>query len=309
MNTNSVTTNPAPQRLRTPELELCYFEWHTGEAPGAATAQTVVLVHATGFHARCWDQVVAQLAPELRVLALDMRGHGRSDKVPPYRWDAFGRDLRHFCEALDVRDAVGVGHSMGGHCLTQLGVTQLAGREAHLFRRLLLLDPVIFEPDAYSEDRYRGFASVEEHPVARRRERFESADDMRQRLAGKGSYGVWDPAVFDDYCRYGVLPAADGDGVTLACPAQVEASVYLGNTSTDVYQLIPAIDVPVTILRAAPREAGDGPEMDFGKSPTYPDLYTHFRNATDVLLPQLTHFIPMQAPALVAAYINDLVAA
>lgn len=289
---------PSEHRLQTPELSLCYFEWHTG---GESTA-TVLLVHATGFHARCWDQVVARLPPGLRVIAPDMRGHGRSDNVEPYGWDDFGRDLDALCDALSIEDAVAVGHSMGGHCLVQL-----AGRNALVLRRLLLLDPVIFEPDAYAEDRHRGFDSVDEHPVARRRERFDSWEEMRDRLQGKGSYGLWDPAVLDDYCRYGVLPVPGESSVTLACPARVEASVYLGNTATNVYELIPNIQIPVTILRAPPRDWGAQAGMDFDKSPTDPNLYTHFADATDVLLPQLTHFIPMQDPALVAAYVTDLV--
>ena len=301
----TLNDSPEPQFLTAGEVTLCYFEWFTGPGEASRTARetmpTILLVHATGFHARCWDQVIARLEPGYRVLALDMRGHGRSGNVPPYQWDAFAADLDAFCEALGIRDAVAVGHSMGGHC-----VTQVAGRRAGAFRSLLLIDPVIFEPEAYADDRYRGYETVEDHPVARRRERFEDWTDMRERLRDKGSYGLWDPAVFDDYCRYGVLPAADGEGVTLACPAEVEASVYINNTSTDVYSVIPAIDVPVTILRAPPRDPSAQQVMDFGKSPTDPNLHTHFRQATDVLLADLTHFIPMQDPALVAAYINDL---
>ncbi len=123
----------------------------------------------------------------------------------------------------------------------------------------------------------------------------------------KGTFGLWDPQVFEDYCRYGVLPVVDesgaDDGVRLACPALVEASVYLGSSETDVHQLIPNIRIPVTVLRAPPREPGSV-ELDFSKSPTVPDLASRFVQAQDVLLAELTHFIPMQAPKLVADYIK-----
>ena len=95
-------------------LDLCWFEW--GEQFRAAG--TVLLVHATGFHARCWDQTVANLG-DRHVIAVDMRGHGRSSKQPPYTWDVFGRDLAAFVDALDLNEVVGAGHSMGGHSLCQ----------------------------------------------------------------------------------------------------------------------------------------------------------------------------------------------
>jgi pimeloyl-ACP methyl ester carboxylesterase len=42
--------------------------------------------------------------------------------------------------------------------------------------------------------------------------------------------------------------------------------------------------------------------MDFTASPTWPDLAKQFPNAQDVYLPDLTHFIPMQDPGLVADF-------
>lgn len=286
------TEQPREAKLTTDELTLTYFEW------GNPSDQTVLLVHATGFHARCWDQVVARLPDNVHVLAPDMRGHGRSDEVPPYNWASFGRDLQAFATALEVQGAIGVGHSMGGHC-----ITQLAGERPECFRELVLLDPVIFEPEAYLTNSDQGFATAEEHPVARRREHWDSWQDMQASLAGKGTFGLWDPQVFADYCRHGVLAADDGVGVRLACPALVEASVYLGSSETDVHQLIPNIDMPVTVLRAPPRDPGSV-ELDFSKSPTVPDLASRFPQAQDVLLEELTHFIPMQAPQLVADYIK-----
>ena len=53
---------------------LRVWEWATRGDPEA----TVVLVHATGFHARTWDAVARALPGSYRVFALDMRGHGAS---------------------------------------------------------------------------------------------------------------------------------------------------------------------------------------------------------------------------------------
>src|SRR5204863_9392033 len=83
------------------------------ERPGSEPA--ILFCHATGFHARCWDQVIVRV-PERRCLAIDMRGHGRSGKhAPPYRWRQFGEDLSEVVRAIGLRGALAVGHSMGGH--------------------------------------------------------------------------------------------------------------------------------------------------------------------------------------------------
>ena len=90
----------------------------------------------SGFHARCWDQVVAHL-PGRQVFAIDMRGHGLSEKPPPpYPWRNFGLDVAAVAEELGLRGAVGVGHSKGG-----FAVTAAAARVPAAFSALLLVDP------------------------------------------------------------------------------------------------------------------------------------------------------------------------
>ncbi len=272
---------------------ICVFE------SGVRGAQQVLLAHAAGFHARCWDKVVALLPQDWHVLAIDIRGHGRSDKQPPYVWDRFAKDIEQVARYFEVADAVGVGHSLGGHC-----VTHVCARAPELFARLLLIDPVIFPPEMYSAAREPLFARVEDHPVARRRGHFEDWQAMFERFADRPPYSLWRPEILQDYCQFGVLAARQGDGVDLACPPAVEAAIYMSNFDTDIHSLMGHIQQPVTILRAKPR-AAEATEMDFATSPTWPELASAFTNATDVPLPKLTHFIPMQEPEMVADFIQN----
>lgn len=273
-------------------VEICWFEW--GRA--FSGRGTVLLIHATGFHARCWDQTVRHVG-DRHVIAVDMRGHGRSGKVPPYRWRTFGEDVTAFVRTLDLTGIVGAGHSMGGHSLTQA-----VAAEQDRFERLVLVDPVILPPEAYANFDDSAFGGAEDHPVARRRNRYDSPEAMRENLAERGSFGLWEPSVLEDYCEYGLLPDDEG-GYVLACPPLVEATIYTGSASVDIYDLIETIEIPVTVLRAAERDAAS-PQMDFGKSPTWPQLAGRFANGRDVYLPALSHFLPMQAPGLVASYIR-----
>ena len=284
---------PQQRMLTIDGAELCVFEWQGRKRD----SQQVLLVHATGFHARCWDQVVAHLPADWTVFAVDMRGHGRSANQGPFTWQRFGDDLLQVCAQLKLVDAIAVGHSMGGHCLPHT-----CGHNAHYFRHMVLVDPVIMDPDLYRTPSRHQYDSVADHPVARRRNHFADAQAMYDRYAERPPYSLWNPIVFKDYCDHGVVPAADGNGMVLACPPEVEASIYMGNFDADLYSLIPQIDTPVVVLRAKPRDP-DSEVMDFTASPTWPALAAQFAHGQDVYLPDLTHFIPMQDPGLVADFI------
>ena len=280
-------------------IELAYFDW------GPRVGPIVLMLHATGFHARCWDGVIRALSYEgqaPRVIAVDQRGHGRSTKAPPYDWGEFGADAAALVEALDLDDIIGIGHSMGGHA-----TVQAAGVHPERFRALVLVDPVILDPAAYAVP--APFRSADDHPVSRRRNRWASPEEMFERFKDRHPFSLWVPEILMDYCRFGVVP--DGDGFVLGCPPQVEAAIYTGSAGRDIRAIIERVTQPVVVLRAKARPSGrDGPlgssAMDFARSPTWAGLAAAFPNGRDVHHPELTHFMPMQAPDLVARHIRDM---
>lgn len=290
------------RRFKGREVELCYFERGSADSP-----MQVLLLHATGFHARCWDKVIDGLPAVAHVIAVDLRGHGRSEKKPPYIWSSFAEDIVELVTHLEMKNVVGAGHSMGGHCLVQVG-HRLPGVFAHL----LLIDPVIMSPELYAMAGRHTFERVEDHPVSRRRAVWSGWEEMYARFESRHPYSLWQKSVLEDYCRYGVLQQADGTW-TLACPPQVEASIYMANASTDVHDRIPQVQTPVSVMRARERDFSRPPEagapMDFSTSPTWPALAASFPDGTDVYLPELTHFIPMQEPKRVADYLCRVLAA
>jgi pimeloyl-ACP methyl ester carboxylesterase len=131
---------------------------------------------------------------------------------------------------------------------------------------------------------------------------------MASRLAERGSFARWDRRVLDDYCRHGLRPAPDGQGLDLACSPEVEGAVYIGQAEPDIYERLRSIEVPVHIVRARIHPEGLF-VPDFSYSPTWPQLVSEFRNATEVHLTEATHFFPMEHPDLVAAHITACAAA
>jgi len=75
-------------------------------------------------------------------------------------------------------------------------------------------------------------------------------------------------------------------------------------TNPGVYASIRALEIPVLILRAKEPSA-DRDVMDFSSSPTWPGLVDEFRQGSEVYLPDHTHFLPMEAPKLVAGYVTS----
>lgn len=280
---------PVESRIFANGVELAVSEW-----PG--DGRPVLLCHATGFHARIWDRVIEhfrELGCENRCVAFDARGHGRSGKpAPPYHWQELGADIAALAEALGIEGAVGVGHSLGGH-----SVTLAAALRPEAFSALVLLDPVI-RPAAD----YVGSWN-QSHIVRKRRNQWTSAEEMFQRFENRPPFASWDRRVLRDYCDFALQ--ANGDGFVLACPPEIEASIYENSrvSASNIYGEIATVQIPVHVVRG-----GSPDEAHFmTRSLTAADLAASFAQGRDTLLKEHSHFIPMEAPALTAKFIAESV--
>lgn len=286
--------DPVERRFQATGAALAYFEW-----AGQPDAPALLLVHATGFHARVWDRLVQALPEEWRVLAVELRGHGRSSKDGPFdRWEYYAEDLIELIDHLNLAGAVAAGHSMGGWAVCYAALAR-----PRAFRHLVLIDPVINAPEFYGVNRYPDMKGPQDHPASRRRNAWVGWQALYDRLKDREPYALWQPQVLEDYCRHGLLPDPSGEGWVLACPPLVEAAVYLNSWRANLHGRLGRIAAPVTLLRARRRQLPKLGQTDYAGSPTWEHLAAEFRQAEDVYLPDYTHFLPMQNPPLVARYI------
>ncbi len=111
--------------------EICYKI--TGEGDRDA-----VILQGWGTNLSVYDSVASDICSDYRVIQLDLPGFGNSDEPrEPWNVDAFADFFCKFMEALDIKQAMLIGHSYGGRV-----IIKLASRDSIPFEitRIILID-------------------------------------------------------------------------------------------------------------------------------------------------------------------------
>lgn len=124
---------PAERFVAANGLSLRCLDWG---AEDGANGEVLLLLHGLRDGAREWDAIAPALRRHGRVLALDQRGHGESDRpATGYAPEDYADDLAAVCDALGLDRAVPIGHSLGG----RVALT-FAARFPERVARLALID-------------------------------------------------------------------------------------------------------------------------------------------------------------------------
>jgi len=253
-----------------------------------AAVPDIVFLHANGFNGQCYAEVLAPLGAGHWVLAIDLRGHGRTTlptSMEGHRWQIFADDLLPALQKLGGMPRVLAGHSMGAtSCLLACaGLT-----EAQLPQKLVLFDPVIAPPAFYNPDA----PPDHEFPLARltaaRRMEFPDREAAFAQYRGRGAFRSWPDQVLRDYLSDGLLPNAQG-GVSLACAPAWEALNFASAARSDPYPALvrPEIARKTQIFKAAENSTFN------------PKLDALAPGVTVTLTEGSSHFLPMEHPEVV----------
>ncbi len=184
---------PVSRYVEVGEIRLHYADWG-GDGP------PLLLVHGDMRTSRSWDAVARDLRRRFRVLAVDCRGSGNSTWTDSgYRFADRIADLSGFCEAIGLRDAVVAAHSTGG-----VVTTLVAHRSPGLFRRLVLLEPMIVVDEAFQ----RRVSRVDSPHRPRRT--WPSRPQMLDFLTQHRAAGRWRADVIRDVVEHETMELPDG---------------------------------------------------------------------------------------------------
>lgn len=219
----------------------------------AARPVDVLFVHANGFNAQTYRHALSPLAACLRVLAVDLRGHGLSRLPAEPRghrsWRVFGRDLAHALHTLDGPPVLLAGHSLGATSAL------LAAAEAPArVSGLVLFEPVVLDrASSFAARLPWGPALIRSRlefarRAAVRRETFDSVDAAFAAYKGRGPFKLWPDAALADYVAGGFGPRAGG-GVELRCRRDWETANYAAQ-GHDAGAALAALRIPVRVLKA-----------------------------------------------------------
>ena len=207
------------------------------ESNGDPRGRLVLCVHGLSANCRSFDRLVPVLTGAgHHVVAMDLRGRGRSDITPPgsYGWDSHVRDLLDIAERYGADSFDVVGHSMGGF----IGMS-LAAQYPQQCSRLVLIDAVgAPEP---------GALLAIAKSVSRLGRTYPSASAVLSHMRAAGTIAPWD-AFWDSYFGWELESFDDTVRIRTDLAAVREDSAY--GSLQNVYELWPRLRCPVLLVRA-----------------------------------------------------------
>ncbi|MFG2720109.1 alpha/beta fold hydrolase [Streptomyces sp. NPDC048416] len=213
---------------------------------GNPEGRTVVLAHGFGCDQNMWRLTVPALVDDYRVVLFDYVGSGGSDPAAfsEERYGSLGgyaQDVVELCEALDLRDAVFVGHSVSA----VIGVLA-AGLAPERIGALVMVAP---SPRYIDEDGYRGGFSAED------------IDELLDSL--ESNYLGWSAAMAPVIMGHEDRPELGEELKNSFCATDPDMARVFARTTflSDSRDDLKSVSVPTLVLECtqdviAPREVG-----------------------------------------------------
>ncbi len=271
---------------------------YTVEHWGAPGSPAIHFFHANGFCAGLYAPFLSPLFQEFDIYALEIPGHGRSGWTGLiHHWEDLTDYLIDYLDRLECeKPLIGMGHSIGGVVSLMAAV-----RRPELFKKLVLLDPILLPPRLTFMLRLANFLHFRyTTPIIakaeRRRRYFPSRTAAREHYARKNAFQHWQSGFLDAYIACGFKPAAE-KGVELCCSPQLEASIYRAIPTT-VWRYARRLTIPTLVLGGEQSDA----------------LLPAARKRLEKLNPRITirtipgsHLFPFEYPAQALRQIREFI--
>lgn len=256
-----MTTSTSLKTATRDGVALRYLDTGAGEP-------ALLLIHGWTCDHTNWKDQIAHFSPRHRIVAMDLRGHGASDKPEQgYSIDGFVDDVAWLIRELGLDKPVVIGHSMGG-----VIALNLVRKHPGLAAGIVMVDSPVFLPEATKGLLAPLFAGLESPEYA---SVFDSA--ARSLFFGPAS----PPALVDEIVASSVKT-----------PQNVMVTAIV-STLSEASRTPGPILVPALYLRATDPAIAD--EADIRKS--FPGL--------GLVNVPCAHFVQMEQPAATNNIIRD----
>lgn len=264
---------------------------------GGQVGEQVYFCHGNSLSAGTYLPFLKLVAQQgYPVLAGDLRGHGYSTKEKTQKlddWQMFFKDLDAMVRAVAKPPVIGMGHSIGGFF-----IYAAAALYPHLFKKLVLIDPIIFPRNiVFLAALIRRLGLADRLTLSKKtrtkKGKFPSKEAVYQHYRGKGMFASWK----DEFVRSYVETATEQDTtntVSLCCDPAFEARIY-ELVPSNTWEYVPQINVPTLVLRG---ETSDLFHRNAGLKLEKKMKQTRFEE-----LKGLGHFLIMEDPDAVLARI------
>ena len=268
-------------------IRLSYWDW-------GGSGQTALLIHGLASTHHIWDLVAPILTRDFRVVVLDQRGHGESDKPDTgYDFATVASDLNGAIQALGLGAPVIAGHSWGGNVALEHGATF-----PNETKGLCLIDGGAIEVSG-------NFESLDEAKVQMAPPDFSgmTLDDLRARSAQRSWGFEITPEIREIvFSNFEVLE----DGTIRAqLSRQNHMRVIEAFWDQRPSQIFPRVQRPVLLMPT--RGGGDRSSVEWKErsEKAMTAAGTGLPVSKTVWLEDSVHDVPLQRPGLVAGVIAD----
>jgi pimeloyl-ACP methyl ester carboxylesterase len=274
---------PQHGEVKVEGARIHYLLWGPAGRPG------IVFVHGGAAHAHWWSFIAPLFVPEFRVAALDMSGHGDSDRRDAYPRDIWAREV--IAVAKDAGFAgppVVVGHSMGGF-VTIATAAEFGDRIAGA----VILDSPVRRPDPEEEEGMRGkaFRNPKVYPdVETALRHFRTVPDQPSSL----------PYVIDHVARQSLVRVAHPETGAPSFTWKFDPGVWRRVTPRATHEVLAEVRCRVALFRA---EHGLV-TPDIGEY-----MYELLGHSAPVIeIPEAYHHIMLDQPLLLVTGLRTLLA-
>lgn len=278
----------------------CLAAW---VVPNPRAAIRVVVTHGNGLASGGYRVFWEPLCEHYEVVAVDLRGHGRSDAGPPeaHNWPRLTADLDALYDelerALGPRHTVGAMHSLGAVA----SLLQMKRGESR-WDALALFDLSSAPPDGDPLSANHAVEMADRAARARqRRARFDDPAELAGQFARADRVGDWQGDAPMDMAR--AVLRQSPTGWELSCHPEREAAIYLGNTDMGLWNVLADPTCPVLVV-------GGDPFIPGALTPSRSCYAAHLATGVPYAhVPGTGHFLQLEAPQQCRRILDDFIAA